>query len=87
MSKRDGELSSLEETIMAALADEKGKAKSLYGLEVVKAIEIASKGKRKLSTGSLYPTLRNLEQKGWVSSAWGDESPEEKMEREGNITH
>lgn len=63
-------LSALEEDILAALL-----GRQLYGLQITKAIEQASGGKRKIAVGSLYPTLRRLEGKGFVQSYWegGDE--------------
>ena len=48
-----------------------------YGLEVMKAIAEASEGKHKIGFSSLYPNLRKLEKRGFVTSRWGDETPEE----------
>lgn len=48
-----------------------------YGLEIMEAIALASKGKRTIGFSSLYPNLRKLEKKGFVTSRWGDETPEE----------
>jgi PadR family transcriptional regulator PadR len=67
------DLSALEELIMTALLNQE-----LYGLQIVQAIEEASNGKRKLAVGSLYPTLHRLEKKGFISSRWGDDRPEER---------
>jgi PadR family transcriptional regulator, regulatory protein PadR len=63
-------LSALEEDILAALL-----GRQRYGLQISRAIETASQGKRKIAVGSLYPTLRRLEKKGFVQSYWdnGDE--------------
>ncbi|HHP7229934.1 MAG TPA: PadR family transcriptional regulator [Xenococcaceae cyanobacterium] len=47
-----------------------------YGLEIMNAIAEASNGKKTLSFSSLYPTLRKLEKRGFVTSRWGDETPE-----------
>jgi PadR family transcriptional regulator PadR len=52
--------------------------RELYGLELMKAIEETSEGKLKMKFGSLYPTLHRLEKKGFVTSRWGDERPEER---------
>lgn len=62
------ELSLREEIILCAL-----KNKRLYGLQIPKAIAEASNGDRDLKIGSLYPLLAILENKGLVSSQWGDE--------------
>ena len=48
-----------------------------YGLEIMDAIATASKGKKKIGFSSLYPNLRKLEKRGFVTSRWGDETPEE----------
>ena len=58
-------LSALEENILSALL-----GRQLYGLQISKAIEQASGGRRKLAVGSLYPTLRRIEHKGLVHSHW-----------------
>jgi PadR family transcriptional regulator, regulatory protein PadR len=67
------DLSPLEEIILIALG-----GRQLYGLEIVRAVEEASEGKRKVGFGSLYPTLHKLQNKGLVRSQWGDEKPEER---------
>ena len=48
-----------------------------YGLEIMNAIAQASNGKKKIGFSSLYPNLRKLEKRGFVTSRWGDETPEE----------
>ena len=48
-----------------------------YGLEIMNAIARASKGKKKIGFSSLYPNLRKLEKRGFVTSRWGEETPEE----------
>jgi PadR family transcriptional regulator, regulatory protein PadR len=58
-------LSALEEDILTALL-----GRELYGLQISKAIEEASLGSRIIGMGSLYPTLRRLEAKGFVNSCW-----------------
>ena len=67
------ELPKNEEVVMLSLYQ-----KELYGLQIPKAIEEVSQGRRKVGIGSLYPTLHNLEKKGFVESRWGDERPEER---------
>ena len=61
-----------EESILNALL-----FRERYGLEIMDAIAKASKGKKTIGFSSLYPTLRKLEKKGFVTSRWGDETPEE----------
>lgn len=67
------DLSPLEENILLVLL-----TRQLYGLEIIRAIQEGSEGKRTLGFGSLYPTLHKLEKKGLVKSQWGDEMPEER---------
>ena len=65
-------LTPAEKMILNAVRDQER-----YGLEIIDAIEKASGGKRKIGFSSLYPTLKKLEEKGFVVSRWGDETPEE----------
>jgi DNA-binding PadR family transcriptional regulator len=65
------DLTPTEEMVLNALYRER------YGLEIIDAIAKASNGKRKIGFSSLYPTLKKLEEKGFVTSRWGDETPEE----------
>ena len=61
-----------EESILNALV-----FRERYGLEIMNAIQYASQGKKKIGFSSLYPNLRKLERRGFVTSRWGDETPEE----------
>ncbi len=65
-------LTLIEEAILNALM-----FRERYGLEIMKAIAQASKGTKNIGFSSLYPTLRRLEKRGFVTSRWGDEAPEE----------
>jgi PadR family transcriptional regulator PadR len=67
------DLAPQEEIILTLLV-----SRELYGLELMKAIEEASEGKLRMKFGSLYPTLHRLEKKGFVTSRWGDDRPEER---------
>jgi PadR family transcriptional regulator, regulatory protein PadR len=42
----------------------------LHGYAIAKAIETGSNGQLNIEFGSLYPALKRLELKGWLSSAW-----------------
>ncbi|EDX86303.1 transcriptional regulator, PadR family, putative [Synechococcus sp. PCC 7335] len=59
-----------QEVILAAL-----RFRKRYGLEIMTAVE--KSGGKQISFNSLYPNLKKLEQKGFVTAEWGDESPEE----------
>ncbi|MBK4729825.1 helix-turn-helix transcriptional regulator [Oxynema sp. CENA135] len=61
-----------EEAILNALM-----FRERYGLEIMNAIAQASHGDRTIGFSSLYPTLRKLEKRGFVTSRWGDERPDE----------
>ena len=65
-------LTLIEEAILNALM-----FRERYGLEIMNAIAQASKGAKTIGFSSLYPTLRKLEKRGFVTSRWGDEAPEE----------
>ncbi|MEQ8538682.1 MAG: PadR family transcriptional regulator [Coleofasciculus sp. D1-CHI-01] len=65
-------LTLIEESILNALM-----YRERYGLEIMSAIAQASNGERTIGFSSLYPTLRKLEKRGFVTSRWGDETPEE----------
>ena len=61
-------LSALEEDLLTLLC-----GKSLYGLQIMDAINDLSCGRRTLRPGSLYTTLHRLEQKDLISAQWGDD--------------
>ncbi|HEY9647351.1 MAG TPA: helix-turn-helix transcriptional regulator, partial [Chroococcidiopsis sp.] len=66
-------LSKLEEELLSLLV-----GRELYGLQITQAFEQVSRGKRKLSIGTLYPTLSRLEEKGLVSSRMADRPSDDK---------
>ena len=66
--KADPPLSALEEDLLSAIGN-----KEKYGLEIAKALTDANEGAREFSPGSLYPTLRRLEGKGYLNSRWGED--------------
>ena len=43
----------------------------LHGYGVARRIEQVAQGSLALNQGTIYPALLRLEQKGWISSAWG----------------
>jgi PadR family transcriptional regulator, regulatory protein PadR len=66
------ELTLIEEAILNALL-----FRERYGLEIMNAIGQASHGQRSIGFSTLYPTLKKLEQRGFVISRWGDDAPDE----------
>jgi PadR family transcriptional regulator PadR len=58
-------LSNVEMLILAAL-----EARELYGLSIIDSIKETTG--QSLSLGSLYTTLHRMEQKGFVTSRWGE---------------
>lgn len=67
------ETSKKEELLLLALFGQE-----LYGVQIPQAISDVSGGTRRVGVGTLYPTLHKLEEKGLISSRWGDESREER---------
>jgi PadR family transcriptional regulator, regulatory protein PadR len=63
-------LSSLDETILILLSSHK----ELYGLQIVKAFDEVSGGKKQLSIGTLYPVLGRLEKQKLITSKLHDGS-------------
>lgn len=43
----------------------------LHGFGIARRIEQIAEGAFALNQGTIYPALLRLEQKGWISSAWG----------------
>jgi transcriptional regulator len=41
------------------------------GWELTQSIQLVSKGMLDVNYGSLYPALRRLEARGWVTAHWG----------------
>lgn len=64
-------LTRLELIVLAAVLRTSGEA---YGVRI--AEEIGQRTGRDISVGSLYRTLKRLEQKGYVSSEEGEPTPE-----------
>lgn len=62
-------VSATEMLVLLGLA----KVRESYGRELVHAIESLPNGRR-LTFGTLYPTLHRMEKRGLVQGRWGDES-------------
>jgi transcriptional regulator len=43
----------------------------LHGYAIARRIEQAAEGSLALNQGTIYPALLRLEQRGWITSAWG----------------
>jgi PadR family transcriptional regulator, regulatory protein PadR len=69
----DVSLSKLEEELLNVLI-----GRELYGLQIIEAFKAASDNRRKLSIGSLYPTLSRLEEKGLITSRMVDRPNDDK---------
>ena len=57
-----------EEALLRSLYDQ-----DLYGLEIARLICEETGNTTNYQSESLYPALRKLEQKGWITPRWGDE--------------
>ena len=44
----------------------------MHGLGISRRIERVTKGAFKVQPGSLFPSLKRLEQEGWVAGQWGE---------------
>ena len=44
----------------------------LHGLGVARRVEQITRGAFLIGPGSLFPALHRLEERGWLTSAWGD---------------
>ncbi|HEV2447021.1 MAG TPA: PadR family transcriptional regulator [Candidatus Sulfopaludibacter sp.] len=44
----------------------------LHGYGVARRIEQVARGSLELNQGTIYPALLRLEQRGWISSEWGE---------------
>lgn len=69
LGDRDFRLTPNQEVILSAL-----RFRKRYGLEILSAIE--QSGGKQIGFNSLYPNLKKLEVKGFVTSEWGDEPPQ-----------
>lgn len=70
MDEQELSLTPNQEIILSALRFQRR-----YGLAIMAAIE--QSGGKQIGFNSLYPNLKKLEKKGFVTSEWGDELPEE----------
>ncbi|MBM7632841.1 PadR family transcriptional regulator [Geomicrobium sediminis] len=46
----------------------------LYGYEMTKKLRSISDESYQMSEGTLYPSLKRMEKKGWIESYWNDSS-------------
>ena len=60
-------LGTLDLLILKALSLE-----PLHGLGVSRRVEQITRGAFVVGPGSLFPALHRLEEKGWLSSSWGE---------------
>ncbi|MBM7838958.1 DNA-binding PadR family transcriptional regulator [Alkalihalobacillus xiaoxiensis] len=47
-------------------------AQDLYGYEMTKKLKALSEENYSMSEGTLYPALKRMEKKDWISSYWND---------------
>lgn len=78
--KRDGKaivLSSFEEDVLTVILQH---LNGIYGLDILHRINTANKkvNRGTIGVGSLYPTLKRLEQQGLITGRWGDDEVEEE---------
>ena len=66
MARTDLLRGTLDLLILRALALEPN-----HGLGVARRVEQITQGAFQVNPGSLFPALHRLEEKGWLTSAWG----------------
>jgi DNA-binding PadR family transcriptional regulator len=76
-------LSALEEDILTALIGQR-----LYGLELLDILNQArqKQGMRDLGVGSLYPTLKRIEEQKLIEGEWGEAVAESTRRRYYRVT-
>ena len=57
----------------------------MHGYGIARRIEQMARGSLELNQGTIYPALLRLEQRGWISSEWG-ESENKRRARFYSIT-
>ncbi len=62
--------------------------KSNYGYQIIKSIEEITEGRHKIKSGTMYTTLRRMEEEGLLKSDWkksksGPDSREYKITKKG----
>lgn len=60
-------ITTCEEVILLVLS------KEMYGLEILESIDSRSQGKISMGFGTLYPTLKRLEEANLVKGKWGED--------------
>ncbi|MHC5746586.1 MAG: PadR family transcriptional regulator, partial [Nostoc sp.] len=70
-------LSAMEQDLLSILL---GQQQGVYGLEILKRMNTASKkfGRSEITIGSLYPTLKRMEEQGLITGRWGESIPGEE---------
>jgi PadR family transcriptional regulator, regulatory protein PadR len=74
--KIDLGLTRLETVLLSALV-----SKDRYGLEIRDTVKKVTGGRQSLSFGGLYAALARLERRGFVTSEWGESTPERQGAR------
>ncbi|HTJ12293.1 MAG TPA: PadR family transcriptional regulator [Dinghuibacter sp.] len=66
---KDGnkELVAVSLTPMILMILRQGKS---YGYEIIQQLKEKSGGKLEVAEGTLYPVLKKMEEKGWITAAW-----------------
>lgn len=50
----------------------------LHGLAIAERIEQVTRGTFQVKPGSLFPALHRMEEKGWLTAAWGESANNRK---------
>ncbi len=60
--------------------------KDMYGYELISYLRIRTNNKFQLKEGTVYVSLKRLENKGWVHSYWGEEQSQGGRRKYYNLT-
>lgn len=67
MKDANKELVAASLTPMVLMILRQGKS---YGYEIIQQLKEKSGGRLEVAEGTLYPVLKKMEEKGWISAAW-----------------
>ena len=74
--KNKPDLTATQELLMSVI-----EFRQMYGIQISDAIKKATKDKKTIPVGSLYPILKRLEARGFIKSEWGESTEEREGAR------
>lgn len=74
--KTKPDVTATQELLMSVI-----ESRQMYGIQISDTIKAATKGKKIIPVGSLYPILKRLEARGFLKSEWGEATEEREGAR------